>query len=82
MIDFEVVKTEILEWVSKTIRVPVDEIDLDKPFLELGLDSLDAVHMVATIESLIQQELPEDVIERTRCLGQIFEMMRRRLAAA
>lgn len=82
MIDFEVVKAEILEWVSKTIRVPVDEIDLDKPFLELGLDSLDAVHMVATIESLIQQELPEDVIERTRCLGQIFEMMRLRLAAA
>jgi len=82
MIDFEAAKREILEWVAETISVPMAKIDLDKPLAEIGLDSLDAVHMLATIESVIQQELPEDVIQRVGCLNDIFEMMRRRVAAA
>ena len=38
--------------------------------------------MVATIESIIAQELPEDVIQRVTCLNDIFDMMRDRMAAA
>ncbi len=82
MIDLEAAKREILDWVAETIRVPVEEIDLTKPLPEIGLDSLDAVHMLATIESIIRQELPEDVIQRVTCLNDIFEMMRQRVAAA
>ncbi len=82
MSGFESAKREILEWLAETIRVPVDEIDLDKPLNEIGLDSLDAVHMIATMESIIQQELPEDVIQRVGCLNDIFEMMRKKIAAA
>ncbi len=82
MTSFEAAKTEILEWLAQTLRVEVEEIELDKPFSEIGLDSLDAVHMLATIESIIRQELPEDVIQRVTCLNDIFEMMRERLAAA
>ncbi|MHC4090044.1 MAG: acyl carrier protein [Planctomycetota bacterium] len=82
MIDLDAAKGEILEWVAETIRVPVEEIDLSKPLAEIGLDSLDAVHMIATIESIIQQELPEDIIQRVTCLNDIFEMMRQRVAAA
>ncbi len=82
MSGFESAKREILEWLAETIRVPVDEIDLDKPLNEIGLDSLDAVHMIATMESIIQQELPEDVIQRVGCLNDIFEMMREKIAAA
>ncbi|MHC4065171.1 MAG: acyl carrier protein [Planctomycetota bacterium] len=82
MIDLDAAKGEMLEWVAETIRVPVEEIDLSKPLAEIGLDSLDAVHMIATIESIIQQELPEDIIQRVTCLNDIFEMMRQRVAAA
>ena len=82
MIDFEAAKNEILEWVAEAIRVPVQEIDLNKPLAEIGLDSLDAVHMIATIESIIRQDLPEDVIQRVTCLNDIFEMTRQKLAAA
>ena len=79
---FESAKSEILEWLSETLEVPVDRIDLSKPFVDIGLDSLDAVHMVATIESIIRQELPEDIIQRVSCLNDIFDMMRDRMAAA
>lgn len=82
MIDFEAAQNEILEWVSQAIRVPVEAIDLNRPLAEVGIDSLDAVHMVSTIESIIQQELPEDVMKRVNTLNDIFEMMRRRVAAA
>jgi acyl carrier protein len=82
MIDFEAAKNEILEWVAEAIRVPVEQIDLNKPLAEIGLDSLDAVHMIATIESIIRQDLPEDVIQRVTCLNDIFEMTRQKLAAA
>jgi acyl carrier protein len=82
MVGYESAKNEILAWLSETIRVPVDQIDLTKPLPEIGLDSLDAVHMIATIESVIRRELPEDVIRRVRCLADIFDMMRERMAAA
>jgi len=82
MMAFESVKLQILEWLSETLRVPVSEIDLTNPLPDIGLDSLDAVHMIATIESLIRQELPEDVIKRVSCLNDIFDMMRVKLAAA
>ena len=82
MVNFEAAKTEILEWLADTIQVSTDEIDLDKQLTDIGLDSLDAVHMIATIESIISQELPEDVIQRVGCLNDIFEMMREKIAAA
>jgi len=82
MIPYESARGEILQWLAETLRVPVEQIDLSKPLNEVGLDSLDAVHMVATIESTIRQELPEDIIRRVRCLDDIFQMMREKMAAA
>lgn len=82
MKNYDSARQEILEWLSGTLRVPVHQIDLTKPLPDVGLDSLDAVHMVATIESIIRQELPEDIIRRVSCLGDIFDMMRDKMAAA
>jgi acyl carrier protein len=82
MTGYGAAKQQILDWLAETLHVPAEEVDLTKPLNEIGLDSLDAVHMVATIESIIRQELPEDVIKRVTCLNDIFEMMRERLAAA
>ena len=79
---YEVAKLEILEWIADAIQVPLDDIDLTKPLNEIGLDSLDAVHLIATIESIIQKELPEDVIQRVGSLNDIFDMMREKMAAA
>lgn len=80
---FEAAKNEILDWVAtEALQIPVEQIELDKPLDEIGLDSLDAVHMVATIETIIKKELPEDVIQRVKCLNDIFDMMREKMAAA
>lgn len=75
-------RVEIIDWVSQTLGCEPEEVDVTKPLPELGIDSLDAVHLIATIESLIQTELPEDVIQRVTCLNDVLEMMSDRLAAA
>ena len=72
--DLNSLKQEIVEWVASALNIRPDELDVNKPFSELGLDSLDAVHLFATIESTVQQELPEDIIRRVRSLRDIFEM--------
>ncbi len=82
MVNFEQAKSEILEWLSEAVQVPIEQIDLTKPLPDIGLDSLDAVHMLATIESVIGKELPEDVIQRVTCLNDIFDMMQAKMAAA
>lgn len=79
---FEAARQEILEWLSETIEVSVDQIDMNKPLTDIGLDSLDAVHMIATIESIIARELPEDIMQRVNSLSDVFDMMRERMAAA
>lgn len=82
MVNLEAAKREILEWVSKAVNISVEELDLDRPLADMGMDSLDAVHMVASIEAILQTELPEDVIQRVRCLNDVFRMMEQTAAAA
>ncbi|MEE9294190.1 MAG: acyl carrier protein [Phycisphaerae bacterium] len=82
MVNFESARREILEWVASTLSMAPESIDLNKPLPELGLDSLDGVHLLATIESIIQQDLPENVVQRVGSLNEIFEMMAERVAAA
>ena len=82
MVDYESAKCEILAWVAEAIGVGPEQVDTAAPLSELGIDSLDAVHLVATIESIIQKELPEDVIQRVTCLNDIFAMMKPHTAAA
>jgi acyl carrier protein len=82
MVNLEQARNEILDWVAGALQIPADKINLDTPLNELGIDSLDAVHLIATIESVIQQELSEDVVQKVGSLNQIFEMMAQRLEAA
>jgi acyl carrier protein len=66
MVSFEQARAEILGWVSGTLKVPPEQIDLDKPLDTIGLDSLDAVHMIATIETLIGEEVPEEFVRQVQ----------------
>lgn len=80
--DYESAKTRILETVAAGLRTTPDRIDARRSFTDIGLDSLDAIHLLATIESIIGRELPEDYIKRATCLNDVFEMIRTQIAAA
>ena len=76
MIDYEAAKIQILAEIAESMQTTPEQIDTTQSFADIGLDSLDAVHMLATIESILGTELPEDYIQRVTCLNDIFEMMR------
>jgi acyl carrier protein len=82
MVSFEDARAEILGWVSGTLKVPAEQIDLDKPLDTIGLDSLDAVHMISTIETLIGEEVPEEFVRQVKCLNDMFGLLRNKLPAA
>lgn len=48
--------------VAKEKRVPVEQIDSEKPFVELGLDSMSAVALSGDIEVALNIELPPTLI--------------------
>ncbi|UCE62116.1 MAG: acyl carrier protein [Phycisphaerales bacterium] len=75
-------RQEVLEWVADATQVPVDELDLEKQLVEIGLDSLEVVHLIATIEAIMGQELQEDMILQASCLRDILDLMDRRVLAA
>ena len=75
-------RQEVLDWVADATQVPVGEVDLDKPLIDIGLDSLEVVHLIATIEAIIGQELPEDMILRASCLRDILDMIDGRVPVA
>jgi acyl carrier protein len=82
MFDLEAAKSEILEWVSEATQTPIDSIEFDRDLAEIGIDSLDGVHLVAMIEQIIQQELPENVVQNTRTLDKIFALMKEKTEVA
>lgn len=44
------VKQELLELVADYKEISVDEIEINRPFTEMGLDSLDVAELVMNIE--------------------------------
>lgn len=75
MIDIRAAKNEVLDWISKAVRRPPEDIDVGKPLAEVGLDSNDAVHLVCTIEAALRTELPEDVMSGVATVGDILKLM-------
>ena len=53
---------EIEEWLRRRCAglagVPCEEIDVDRPFAELGLDSSGAVAVTRELEALLRREVP------------------------
>ena len=44
------IKQELLELVADYKEISVDEIDISRPFTDMGLDSLDVAELVMNIE--------------------------------
>ncbi len=82
MIDADKAKKEVLDWIAEAVQSQPEQIDQDKPLPEVGLDSSDAVHLVCTVEAVLQTELPEDVMEQVGTVRDILAMIDAHVAAA
>ncbi len=52
----------LLPWASTTLKLDRERLDRDTVFMELGLDSVDAVFMISELEAMLGVRLPTSVV--------------------
>ena len=75
---------------TKVDRIMVDEFEVEPAALEPGahlkqdldLDSLDGVDLIVALEKLFQCRIPEEDARDIRTLGDVYERVQQRMAAA
>ncbi len=58
----EGVREALHVWVSEALEVPIDDLDLEAPLFEQGLDSMLAVQLAQTIQERIGVTLPPTIL--------------------
>jgi len=77
----EEVKAEVRKLVSEITEVPEKDIKDDAKFVEdLGIDSMMALEIVASLEKKYKVTIPEEEIPNVRSLGNVFGLMEKLLA--
>jgi acyl carrier protein len=59
--------------VAKTQRIPVERVTLDTRFEELGMDSMDGVNLLFTLEGEFDINIPDDQAREIRTVRQMAE---------
>lgn len=70
---FDKIQNEILEIISQIIEVPKEKLKAESDlFKDLGVDSLKAIEIVATIEKKYKIQIPEEEIPKIRTIAQVL----------
>lgn len=76
---------ELIQRVIKTIaatkRIPAESITIDSDFLQLGIDSMDAVEILFALENEFDINIPDDEVREVRGIRQMCAGVERLLAA-
>lgn len=74
--DFEEIKLEVRKLVSDITEIPEKNLKEDAKFVEdLGIDSMMALEIVASLEKKYKITIPEDQIPNVRSLKNVYEML-------
>jgi acyl carrier protein len=69
-------KEEIRKLISDITEVPIEEITDSAQFVQdLGVDSMVALEIVASIEKKYRVAIPEEKIPTIRCLGDVCNLL-------
>jgi acyl carrier protein len=72
----EQMKREIKKKVAEITELSEDKLKEDAKFVEdLGVDSMMALEIVASIEKKYKVVIPEEQIPKMRCLNDIYELL-------
>jgi acyl carrier protein len=75
-IDFDKVKADVKAIVSQVAEIDADKIKEDALFAEdLGVDSMMALEIAASIEKKLKVVIPEDQIPNIRSLKHIYDLL-------
>ena len=71
----------VIKSVAATKRIPAESITIDSGFLELGIDSMDAVEILFALENEFDINIPDDDVRAVRNIRQMCEGVERLVLA-
>jgi acyl carrier protein len=71
----------VLKVIATSKRIPLETVTIDSDFLQLGIDSMDAVEILFAMENEFDISIPDDEVRSVRNVRQMCEGVER-LAAA
>jgi acyl carrier protein len=72
---------KVIKSIAATKRIPVESITIDSTFLELGIDSMDAVEVLFALENEFDINIPDDAARDVRGIRQMCEGVERLVEA-
>ena len=71
----------VLKVIATSKRIPLETVTLDSDFLQLGIDSMDAVEILFALENEFDISIPDDEVRSVRNVRQMCEGVEKLLAA-
>jgi 8-amino-7-oxononanoate synthase len=59
----EAIKTWLISYLTKTLFIETEEIDVNLPLQSYGLDSAEALELVGDLEDWLERKLPPNLVE-------------------
>lgn len=63
----------VIKSIAATKRIPVETVTVDSDFLQLGIDSMDAVEILFALESEFDINIPDEEARSVRSIRQMCE---------
>jgi acyl carrier protein len=71
----------VIKVIAATKRIPVESVTIDSDFVQLGIDSMDAVEILFALENEFDVSIPDDEVRSVRGIRQMCQGVERLLAA-
>jgi acyl carrier protein len=71
----------VIKAIATTKRIPIESITIDSSFLDLGIDSMDAVEILFELENEFDINIPDDEVRSVRGIRQMCEGVERLVLA-
>jgi acyl carrier protein len=67
------VTEDVLDIIAENQRIPREKVTLDSRFEELGMDSMDAVNILFTLEEKFDISVPDDAAREIRSIREMVD---------
>ena len=71
----------VIKVIATTKRIPVETVTIESDFVQLGIDSMDAVEILFALENEFDVSIPDDEVRSVRGIRQMCEGVDRLLLA-
>jgi acyl carrier protein len=80
MSELDPLEKKVIELIAQKKRIPPETITLDSTFLDLGIDSLDGMDLLFTVEESFKLTIPDEAAQQMKSVRQVTDALRAALA--